>query len=410
MYTDALEYAKNCPQCAIVQGTGRRQKPSLHPIVTERPFQILGVDIMELPITTRGNRYVIVFQDLFTKWPVVVPVPDQKAVRIAQILVEEIIPAFGVPEALLSDRGTNLLSFLMKDVCKMLGIDKLNTTANHPQCNGAVERFNRTLKTMLRKHAAKFGLQWDQYLSGVLWAYRNTPHSSTGEKPSFLLYGFDCRTPTEAAFLPAKSLRPTNVGDYREQMMLSLSSARNLAKEVNKGSQKKYKVQYDKSARDLKLKIGDWVLVYFAQDETGKTRKLSQPWHGPYRIISKKDPDVVACKIYFPDDTPIQIHQSRVQRCPTSFPGNFYWYGSKRSKPGRPPKKLLTYLNGQENVNVSSTNSTINSTSTESSDEKKSSVKTSPSSDSCPYFLRSRTKTDDARVELIDGENDVKMM
>jgi len=69
--------------------------------------------------------------------------------------VEEIIPIFGVLEALLSDRETNLLSFLMKDICKMMGIEKLNTTASHPQCNGAVEMLNRTLKTMLRKHAAK---------------------------------------------------------------------------------------------------------------------------------------------------------------------------------------------------------------------------------------------------------------
>ena len=95
----------------------------------------------------------------------------------------------------------------------MLGINKLNTIASHPQCNGAVEKFNRTLKMMLRKHAAKFELQWDQYLSGVLWAYHNTPHSSTGEKPSFLMYSFDCRTPTEAALLPAKPLRPTIVSD-----------------------------------------------------------------------------------------------------------------------------------------------------------------------------------------------------
>jgi len=48
-------------------------------------------------------------------------------------------------------------------------------------------------------------------------------------------------------------------------MMLSLSSARNLANEVNRGSQKKYKAQYDKSARDPKLRIGNWVLAHFAQ-------------------------------------------------------------------------------------------------------------------------------------------------
>ena len=344
MYTDVMKYADNCPQCAIVEGTGRRQKPLLQPIATERPFQILGVDIMELPVTTRGNRYVIVFQDLFTKWPMVFPAPDQKTERIARLLVEEIVPCFGVPEAVLSDRGTNLLSYLMKDVCRMLGIEKLNTTANHPQCNGAIERFNRTLKTMLRKHAAKFGMQWDQYLSGVLWAYRNTPHSSTGEKPSFLLYGFDCRTPTEAALLPTRSLKATNLNDYREQMVLSLSTARNLAKEANKISQKRYKTQYDKSAKPSKSKVGDWVLIYFSQDETGKNRKLSQPWHGPYRIVSQDDPDVVVTKIYFPDDPAIQVHQSRVQPCPPSLPTGFFWYGNKRSKPGRPPKKVLKQL------------------------------------------------------------------
>ena len=76
-------------------------------------------------------------------------IPDQKSERIVRILVEEIIPLFGVPEALLSDRATNLLSHLMLDICDLLGIKKLNTTAYHPQCDGMVERFNRTLKNML---------------------------------------------------------------------------------------------------------------------------------------------------------------------------------------------------------------------------------------------------------------------
>jgi len=141
---------------------------------------------------------------------------------------------------------------------------------------------------MLRKQAAKFGVQWNQYLSGVLWAYHNTPtHSSTGEKPSFLLFSFDCRSPMEAALIPTKPLKPTNITDYREQMMLSLSSARKLAEQTNKEAQKCYKQQYDKTARESKIKVGDWVLIYFAQEETGKNRKLSQPWYGPYRVISQ---------------------------------------------------------------------------------------------------------------------------
>ena len=107
---------------------------------------------MELPTTDQGNRYVLVFQDFLTKWPLVYPMPDQKSLRISKLLVNEVIPQFGVPECLLSDRGTNLLSHLMTDVCKLLGIRKLNTTSHHPQCDGMVERFNQTLKTMLRKY------------------------------------------------------------------------------------------------------------------------------------------------------------------------------------------------------------------------------------------------------------------
>ena len=82
---------------------------------------------------------------------------------------------------------------------------------------------------MLRERAEKFGTQRDKYLSGLLWAYRNTPHESTGEKPSVLLFGVDCRTPSESALLPPSSLDPSDVTDYREELAFSLSSARTLA-------------------------------------------------------------------------------------------------------------------------------------------------------------------------------------
>ena len=66
---------------------------------------------MELPVTSKGNRYMILFQDLLTKWPMVYPALDQKTECIAQLVVEEIVPCFGVPEAILSDRGANCYLF-----------------------------------------------------------------------------------------------------------------------------------------------------------------------------------------------------------------------------------------------------------------------------------------------------------
>ena len=106
MYREALEYDKKCPQCAIVKATGRKQKPPLHPIPNS------WCRYNGLPVTTRGNKYVMVFQDLFTKCPMVYPTLDQKAKRIACLLVEEIVPFFGIAEAQLSE-----VSHLTKGVC-----------------------------------------------------------------------------------------------------------------------------------------------------------------------------------------------------------------------------------------------------------------------------------------------------
>ena len=97
MYNDDQQFARSCPECDVVAGGGRVLSPPLHPIPVSRPFQIIGVDVMDLPLTTRGNKHVLVFQDLFTKWPMVYALPDQKSERIVRILVDESIPFCGVP-------------------------------------------------------------------------------------------------------------------------------------------------------------------------------------------------------------------------------------------------------------------------------------------------------------------------
>ena len=79
---------------------------------------------MDLPYIEAGNKHAVVFQDMFTKWPIVYAVPDQKTERLARLLCGEVVLFCDVPEELLSDRGNNLLSHLMLDICKSLGINK----------------------------------------------------------------------------------------------------------------------------------------------------------------------------------------------------------------------------------------------------------------------------------------------
>ena len=156
--------------------------------------------------------------------------------------------------------------------------------------------------------------------AGELWAYRNVPHNSTNEKPSFLLLGTDGRTPLEAALLPLQELEPTEVSDYQEEVVLSLSTARRLATKSIKTTQARYKRTYDMSSRVPDYQLGDWVLVRFPQEETGRLHKLSRPWHGLYRVDDRRDPDITMVKVYTPQDGQIQIHQTRVAHCPPELP------------------------------------------------------------------------------------------
>ena len=171
MYSEVYRFCKGCLTCAAYRGGGRRTRAPLKSIPVGGPFERVGVDLMELPLTTLGNRYVIVFLDYLTKWVEAYPLPDQTSETIARVLVDRVICRHGVPRELLSDRGANLLSAVILDVCQLTGMAKINTTAYHPQTDGLVENFNRTLRAMLAKHSKEFGPEWDIYLQHLLFAY-----------------------------------------------------------------------------------------------------------------------------------------------------------------------------------------------------------------------------------------------
>lgn len=98
-----------------------------------------------LPVTKRGNKYILTLQDAFTRYPEAVAIPDQKSETVARVFVADFIARHGVPKYLVTDRGTNFVSDLFKNVCELLGTNKIQTTAYHPMCNGRIERFHRTL-------------------------------------------------------------------------------------------------------------------------------------------------------------------------------------------------------------------------------------------------------------------------
>ena len=329
MYKDIHAYCQSCLTCASYRGTGRRVRPWLMPIPVGGPFYHVGVDIMELPQTVNGNCYVISFVDYLTKWVESFPTDNLTSKTIVRLLIDHVICCHGVPEALISDRGPNLLSTLMQEVCEVTGMQKLNTTAYHPQADGLVENFNRTLRAMLAKYAAKFGVNWDEHLHHLLFAYRTKPHESTGESPFSLLYGRDARIPCETMLSTTCTAYQVDIDDYKSELVFGLSEAWELARKEIQRSQKKQKYQYDCHAKQRDFRAGDRVMVCIPYEQTGKNRKLSRPYFGPYRVLEVHPNGVTVRPVDCPSDKSIRVNLDRVTLCPVELPDES-WLGRKR--------------------------------------------------------------------------------
>ena len=104
------------------------------------PLQLVAVDILgPLPDTPRGNRYLLVVADYFTRWTEAYPIPNQEAITVARVLTTEFFLRFSPPEQLHSDQGRQFKSEVLAEVCKLLGVKKSRTTPYHPQSDGLVE-------------------------------------------------------------------------------------------------------------------------------------------------------------------------------------------------------------------------------------------------------------------------------
>ena len=331
MRADVRRYCRSCLVCASRKGTGQALKPTLHPIPVGGPFERVGVDVLQLPLTLDGNQYVVVFIDYLTKWVEVFAVPNQKAETIARLLVEGVICRHGAPLELLSDRGTNFLSDLVLEVCKLFDVKKLNTSGYHPQTNGLCERFNSTLIQMLAKTGERYGHDWDKHLPYVLYAYRSSVQESTKESPFFLLYGRDPSLPTLGALSREHTPYMVDMDDYKTELTTGLNSAWKLAQENISVAQGRQKRTYDHTAKEPTLEVGQRVMVHMPSELQGKTWKFARRFHGPFRIVSLTPTNAEVRLIDEPKSVPIFVPLSRVRACYEELP-DVFWKGSSPHK------------------------------------------------------------------------------
>ena len=163
-----------------------------------RRWERVAMDLLDLSITSaKGNRYVLVMVDCFSRWTEACPLPDKTAVSVADAFFSNIVCCFGMPSVIHSDQGREFENKVMHEPCLLGGSHKTKTTPYHPESDGLVECFNRTLLMMLAMFAGNNKDDWDDLLPAVMMAYRSSVHESTGFSPYQLMFGEECTLPMD---------------------------------------------------------------------------------------------------------------------------------------------------------------------------------------------------------------------
>ena len=124
MAKDVAQYCSRCVRCQTTKALPGVPAP-LQPVIASRPWELVAVDVLKVPMSLQGNEYILVAQDYFTKWPFAVPMPDQRAERIVRILKDQIFTIVGPPEKLHSDQGRNFESLILSELCKAFSLAPL---------------------------------------------------------------------------------------------------------------------------------------------------------------------------------------------------------------------------------------------------------------------------------------------
>ena len=222
--------------------------------------------------------------DYATRYPEAVPLCTIDAPRIAEELVK-VFARVGVPGEILTDQGSNFTSQMLTEIYRLLGVQPIQTSPYYPQTDGLVERFNQTLKRMLKKAAMDNVKDWDKFVPYLLFAYREVPQASTGFSPFELVYGRQVRGPLDILkeSWEASTKSEESVVSYVLAVQEKLAKMSELVQENMAGAQREQKRWYDRNARQRQFESGDQVLVLLPTS----SNKLLAQWQGPYPVLRR---------------------------------------------------------------------------------------------------------------------------
>ena len=290
MSKDIDSWISRCERCIKSKSSTSIRAPMVS-IVTTEPLELLCIDYLSLETSKGGYQNVLVMTDHFTKYALAVPTKDQTAKTTAKVLFNEFFVHYGLCKTLHSDQGQCFESEIIKELCSLTGIAKSRTSPYRPPGNGACERMNRTLISMLSTLSPQQKSDWKSHIASMVHSYNCTRHETTGFTPYHLMFGRKPRLALEVALDIVSEQEPKDYSQYVADLKSSLDEAYKLAQRKSDKSRQHQKAEYDKKVRAANLQEGDRVLVKILAFE-GR-HKLSDKWESDsYVVLTKPNPDI----------------------------------------------------------------------------------------------------------------------
>jgi exodeoxyribonuclease III len=305
MDQDVKHHTGKCVNCKLRKTYQRKPKvPIMKYTMNCRPLDRVHVDLTgPLPLTKGKHRYIMVIKDYLTKYVWLIPLKTKTAVEVAEAFVGEFICLAGVPDLVVSDRGNEFVNQLLKNVARVMGINRVSTTPYNPRSDGFVENHNKTLKDQLFHFIDTLKQDdWDVYLPTVQLMYNTTVSLATGYTPMLLMTGREARMPS-FSHLKTEEKRLTKDlvnNEYVLKMIDSMRGYQDFAIAQTEKNKDRFNVrvrqplefvEYEPDQKFLRVRRPTSSFKSADAEEKWKiSMKLLERYEGPYKIIRKISP------------------------------------------------------------------------------------------------------------------------
>ena len=200
------ELTHSCPLCQVNKPDTGKLAPPVHRRVVLRPYDLVCLDILSLPKTTKGNTHLLVIACHASKWLQCYPMKGHSSEAIIRALKQYIASSIKCPHSLLSDNEPSLCSEQFKQFCLDYDISHIFSASYQPSCNGFSEK-NCDMMTAQLRFLSQSITKWDELMPQVVTNHNFSINSSTNMTPSsFILERAhfpeaDCVLPSKLASL-----------------------------------------------------------------------------------------------------------------------------------------------------------------------------------------------------------------